>query len=103
MLRFLTALLDDLFLSLVRHVVMKDRAVLDGLRVILHGYNEFDIGRNAGGQPKLVLDWVSLQIHAVVNSFQNDDNFGDFVFLVAQVLLLQELRSDFQPVFEIPP
>ena len=49
-----------------------------------------------------MLNQVSLQVHAGVHCLYDDDHLGHLAPLVAQILLLQKLRGDFEPVLEVP-
>ena len=81
----------------------EDLAVLKKLEVVVvAGEDEFDIGGDLRGQPELGFNFVALGINAEIDSFDDDDHFGNLLFLVAEILLLQEIRGDVQPVFEVP-
>ena len=81
----------------------EDLAILKKLEVIVvTGEDEFDIGGDLGGQPELRFNFIALGVDAEINSFDDDNHFGDLLFLVTEILLLQKIRGDIKPVLEVP-
>ena len=82
----------------------EDLAVLKKLEVIVvAGKDEFDVGGDLGGQPELGFNFIAFGIDAEIDSFNDDNHFGNLLFLVTEILLLQEIRGDIKPVLEISP
>ena len=54
-------------------------------------------------QPELRIHYFSLAVSALVDSLDDHDHLGYFLSLVAQVLLIDHLRGQLQPVLEVPP
>lgn len=65
-----------------------DGIVHDYPFVFLRGEDEFDVGRDGWGEPKLGFHGVPLGVYAEIYSFDDDDNLGNFLTIIPQILFL---------------
>jgi hypothetical protein len=52
-------------------------------------------------QPKLSLYNVAFIVKTFINSFNYDNNFWYFSSHISQILLFNDIRSNFKPIFEV--
>ena len=59
--------------------------------------------RNLRGQPKLRFHMIAFGIKTEINTFEDNNYFRNFLFIIPKVFLFKIVGSDFQPILKVAP